>query len=191
MAKARQLTKASKCAANPMKVRARDASLGGVLVRGPKVLCGWAVVSHPARRRLYAAPGLVECPQLVLQFKAIDPNWPWHRPTPSYVIRPPNLPSSLSQPPPQLSPLLPCPTAARTQNRSSGGGRPKPMPATATTMVKTIWQGYFFLAQAKDEAEAAKVGGWGDEDGEGGRAFGGEGGRWEALWVMGWKAGLW
>ena len=39
------------------------------------------------------------------------------------------------------------------------GLKAKPMPATATTMVKSVWQGYFFGAKRKEEAEG-KGGVW-------------------------------
>ncbi len=55
-----------------------------------------------------------------------------------------------------------CPTAALLQNQLHDVARFKPMTATATTMVKSIWQSYFRPAGAKPEEEAeqptAKVG---------------------------------
>ena len=65
---------------------------------------------------------------------------------------------------------LPCPARVLTpaslpallQNQLHDVARCKPMTATATTMVKSIWQAYFRPAKAEAEAaeegEAAKVG---------------------------------
>jgi hypothetical protein len=46
------------------------------------------------------------------------------------------------------------------RNRAASGLRAKPMPATATTMVKAVWHNYFFgnsvAAQLAKAAEAAQ-----------------------------------
>ncbi|KAF8055388.1 MET1B [Scenedesmus sp. PABB004] len=42
------------------------------------------------------------------------------------------------------------------KDRAGGGGRPKPMPATATTMVRSVWQNYFYAMEATEE-EAARA----------------------------------